>query len=226
VNGAVAAVAAARANAEYAAVQVENTYIRAPFDGTVLSKHADVGEVVAPFASSASSRGAVVTIADMSSLQVEADVSESNIPRITPGQPCLITLDAFPAEPYRGKVEKIVPTADRAKATVLTKIAFENLDVRVLPEMSAKVNFLPAGSGLADVSTATVLAVPRVAVVERNGRQVVFTVRQGKAYAMPVEVGQTYGGTLEIRSGLAGGEVIVSDVPEGLTDGSRIELKQ
>ena len=132
----------ARAAVNAAEVALENTRIRAPFDGTVLTKNADVGEVVAPFASSASSRGAVVTMADMSSLQVEADVSESNIIRVHPGQPCEIVLDAYPDQRYPGVVHKIVPTADRAKATVLTKIAFRSRDERVLPEMSAKVLFL------------------------------------------------------------------------------------
>jgi len=226
VNAAQAALASARANADYAAVQVENTYIRAPFDGTVLSKHADVGEVVAPFASSASSRGAVVTIADMSSLQVEADVSESNIQQITPAQPCLITLDAFPAEPYRGRVEKIVPTADRSKATVLTKIAFDQIDARVLPEMSAKVSFLPAGTDTQSVTTATVLAVPGSAVAQRDNRPVVFVVRQGQVFATPVEMGQTYGGVIEIRSGVQAGDVVVAVVPERLGDGDKIKLKQ
>ncbi|MEW5702191.1 MAG: efflux RND transporter periplasmic adaptor subunit [Candidatus Zixiibacteriota bacterium] len=226
VAAAQAAIASAQAAADYAAVQVENTYIRAPFDGTVLSKHADVGEVVAPFASSASSRGAVVTLADMTSLQVEADVSESNIRQITLGQPCLITLDALPAEPYRGRVEKIVPTADRSKATVLTKIAFDQIDGRVLPEMSAKVNFLPARSSAEEVSTTTVLAVPRAAVVQRGNRSVVFTVRGGQAFAAAVETGQMFGGTLEIRSGVNAGDVIVATVPEKLQDGDRVTIKQ
>jgi len=125
-----------------AEVALEYTNIRAPFDGTVLTKNADVGEIVAPFGSASSARAAVVSIADMSSLEVEADVSESNIQRIKSGQPCEIVLDAYQETRYPGVVGKIVPTADRAKATVLTKIKFVQIDERVLPEMSAKVTFL------------------------------------------------------------------------------------
>ncbi|MBI3872475.1 MAG: efflux RND transporter periplasmic adaptor subunit [candidate division Zixibacteria bacterium] len=220
-----AALETSRAAVKWAEVQVENTIIRAPFDGTVLTKQADVGEVVAPFASSSSSRAAVVTIADMSSLEVEADVSESNIQRIAVGQPCLITLDAFPAEPYRGTVKKIVPTADRAKATVLTKVGFDRLDGRVLPEMSAKVNFLPAQSDLQAVNTATVLSVPQSALVHRDGHDVVFVVRQGRAYATQVEVGQTYGSALEIKSGVQMGDVVVTPVPDALSDRGQVKLK-
>jgi RND family efflux transporter MFP subunit len=224
VRSARARIASARANAEYASVQVENTFIRAPFDGTVLTKNADVGEVVAPFASSASSRGAVVTLADMGSLEVEADVSESNIRQISVGQPCLITLDALPAEPYRGSVKKVVPTADRSRATVLTKVAFLTLDDRVLPEMSARVAFLPAGTE-STVETRTVLTVPAAAVTERDGRPVVFVVRQGRTALAGVETGSRFGGTIEIRSGLDEGQIVILDPPPRLRDGSRVQPK-
>jgi HlyD family secretion protein len=225
VRSAAAAQRSAQANADLAAVQVENTYIRAPFDGTVLTKNADVGEVVAPFASSASSRGAVVTLADMSSLEVEADVSESNIRQVKIGQPCLITLDAMPAEPFQGRVKKIVPTADRAKATVLTKIEFVQRDERVLPEMSAKVSFLPADGESSAIDTRTVLAVPVAALVERDGHTVAFVVRAERTRLTAVEPGTRYGGTMEIRSGLQDGDVVVVDPPAALRDGSRVKPK-
>ncbi len=216
---------AAKANVQWAEVQVENTIIRAPFDGTVLTKTADVGEVVAPFASSASSRGAVVTIADMSSLEVEADVSESNIQQIKVDQPCLITLDASPAEPYRGKVKKIVPTADRSKATVMVKVSFDEIDNRVLPEMSAKISFLPAGEMAEPVSTKTVLTVPAAAIVTRNGAKVVFVAKQGRVSARTIETGKTYGGVVEVLSGVDICEVVVLVPPEGMADGDAIKLK-
>lgn len=216
---------AAKANVEWAEVQVENTIIRAPFDGTVLTKTADVGEVVAPFASSASSRGAVVTIADMSSLEVEADVSESNIQQIRVDQPCLITLDAIPAEPYRAKVKKIVPTADRSKATVMVKVSFDQIDSRVLPEMSAKINFLPSGQSAETVSTKTVLTVPAAAIVTRNGAQIVFVAKQGRVSARTIETGQTYGGVVEVRSGVDIGDVVVLTPPDGMADGDAVKLK-
>ena len=137
-----ASVNAAEAGVRSAEVQVEYTYIRAPFDGTVLTKDADVGDVITPFGAASGSRGDLVTLADMSSLEVEAEVSESNIEKVYTGQPCEITLDANSAKRYHGFVHKIVPTADRAKATVLTKIQFDDRDEQVLPEMSAKVIFL------------------------------------------------------------------------------------
>lgn len=132
-------VAVAQAQLDKAQVDFEYTLIHAPFAGTVLTKNADVGEIVAPFGSSADARAAVVTIADMSSMQVEADISESNIARVFVGQAVSITLDSFPGKTYQGVVDKIVPTVDRAKATVMVKIRFAELDEHVLPEMSAKV---------------------------------------------------------------------------------------
>src|SRR5213596_4004760 len=170
-----AGIAVAQAALQSAEVALENTVIRAPFDGTVLTKNADVGEVVAPLAASAFSKSAVVTIADLGSLQVEADVAESNLETISPGQPCEIVLDAYPDVRYPAVVAKIVPTADRAKATVQVKVAFHAYDARVLPEMSAKVHFLPRPSRAA-VDTQPVLVVPSTAVAERNGRSVVFVV--------------------------------------------------
>lgn len=141
-------VESAKANLSLAAAQLERTkvdlsytFILAPFDGTVLTKNADVGEIVAPLGSSANARAAIVTIADMNSLEVEADVSEANITKIFVGQGCAITLDSYPGKPYKGKVSKIVPTVDRAKATVLTKIKFIDRDDKVIPEMSAKIAF-------------------------------------------------------------------------------------
>lgn len=225
IGSAEAGLSAARANVEWAEVQVENTIIRAPFDGTVLTKTADVGEVVAPFAAAASSRGAVVTIADMASLEVEADVSESNIQQIHSDQPCLITLDALPAEPYRGKVKKTVPTADRSKATVMVKVAFDQLDERVLPEMSAKISFLPVSTGTDSVSTRTVLTVPTGAIAPRNGGKVVFVVRQGRVSERAIETGQIYGGVTEVRSGLDIGETVVLTPPTNLNDGDAVKLK-
>ena len=142
----VADIDAARFAVKEAQVAVDNMRIVAPFDGTVLKKNADVGEIVAPLAGAASSKAAVVTIADMSSLEVDADVSEANITRVVPEQGCEIRLDAYPDQRYLGYVTKIVPTADRAKATVLVKIKFKEYDHRVLPEMGAKITFLAAGS--------------------------------------------------------------------------------
>src|SRR3989441_9603859 len=175
-----AGIAAAEAAVEAAQVALENTVIRAPFDGTVLTKNADVGEVVAPLAASAFSKSAVVTMADLRSLQVEADVAESNLEAISLDQPCEIVLDAYPDVRYPAIVARVVPTADRAKATVQVKVAFRSYHARGLPEMSAKGHFLPRPSRVA-VGTQPVLVVPGTAVVERNGRSVVFVVERGRA---------------------------------------------
>ncbi|MFN8389621.1 MAG: efflux RND transporter periplasmic adaptor subunit [Bdellovibrionota bacterium] len=134
-------VALAQARVEKAKVEFEFTLIRAPFAGTVLTKDADVGEIVAPFGSSTNARAALVTIADMESLEVEADVSESNIAKVSVGQKCSITLDSYPDKRYQGVVSRIVPTVDRAKATVQVKIRFVEKDASVIPEMSARVTF-------------------------------------------------------------------------------------
>jgi RND family efflux transporter MFP subunit len=220
-----ATILSARAGVEAANVGVENTRIRAPFDGTVLTKNADVGEVVAPFASSASSRGAVVSMADMSSLQVEADVSESNITRVSAGQPCEIVLDAYPEQRYRGVVHKIVPTADRAKATVLTKVAFRERDDRVLPEMSAKVSFLTTELSASAAAAPPKLTVPVSALVERDGRQVVFIVREGVATETPVRTGDRLGTQMEIKEGLAAGDLVVNRPPAGFSSTTRVKTK-
>src|SRR2546421_10042442 len=202
-----AGIAAAEAAVDAARVALENTVIRAPFDGTVLTKNADVGEVVAPLAASAFSKSAGVTVADLRSLQVEADVAESNLEAIGPDQPCEIVLDAYPDVRYPGVVAKIVPTADRAKATVQVKVAFRGYDARVLPEMSAKVHFLPRPGRVA-VDTQPVLVVPATAVAERNGRSIVFVVEAGRAVDVPVVVGPQLGSSLALREGLHPGALV------------------
>lgn len=215
----------AQAQVVGAEVALENTLIRAPFDGTVLTKNADVGEIVAPMAASASSRAAVVTIADMSSLQVEADVSESNIERITQDQPTEITLDAYPEKRYQGYVAKIVPTADRAKATVMVKVGFVSYDARVLPEMSAKVLFLTKAAQAQDLEQKPVLTVPAGAIVERNGRTVVFKVSDKRAVEVPVQLGRTFGAFREITGGLTSGEKVIDKPTEAIVDGAAVVVK-
>ena len=219
-----AGIAVAQAVVQSAQVALENTVIRAPFDGTVLTKNADVGEVVAPLAGGAFSKSAVVTIADLGSLQVEADVAESNLEAISPGQPAEIVLDAYPDVRYPGYVAKIVPTADRAKATVQVKVAFRSYDSRVLPEMSAKVHFLPRPS-LVALDTLPVLVVPGTAVVERNGRSVVFVVEGGRAVEVPVMVGRQVGSSVAIREGLRPGVQVVDSVSASLRAGAKVTVQ-
>ena len=149
VNAAHATVAAARAGLGQAKAQLkiqqvnqDFTEIRAPFDGVVLVKNANVGDMITPMSSAVGTQGAVVTMADMTTLEVEADVSEGNLAKVKVGQPVEIQLDALPDQRFRGVVQRMVPTVDRAKATVMVKLRFVDSDPRVLPEMSAKVAFL------------------------------------------------------------------------------------
>jgi RND family efflux transporter MFP subunit len=221
----VASIDAAKFAVREAEVAVENTRIIAPFDGTVLKKNADVGEIVAPLAGAASSKAAVVTIADMASLEVEADVSEANITRVSPEQGCEITLDAYPEQRYPGYVTKIVPTADRAKATVLVKIKFRKYDQRVLPEMGAKISFLAADASTSAADAKALLTVPATAVVSRNGRQVAFQVRDDRAVEVAVTTGQKLAGLVEIKSGLKDGEKVITKVPDEIKDGTRVTQK-
>ena len=221
-----ASVDVAKANVQAAEVAVENTLVRAPFDGTVLTKNADVGEIVAPMAGSINARGTVVTIADMSSLEVEPDVSESNIEKVTPGQPCIITLDAYPDVEYKGYVSKIIPTADRAKGTVTVKVAFRGYDRRVLPEMSAKVLFLKSAGKSNGGGNSRVLVVPSTAITTRDQKKVVFKISDNKAVETRVALGHPFGDFVEVKSGLSEGDTVI-DSPSGeIKDGVTVSVEQ
>ncbi|MBU0473658.1 MAG: efflux RND transporter periplasmic adaptor subunit [Bacteroidetes bacterium] len=217
-----ASIDVAKATVLSAEVSLENTIIRAPFDGTVLSKNADVGEIVAPLAASVNSKSAVVTIADMSSLQVEADVSESNIEKIIPDQDCQITLDAYPSFNYAGYIAKIVPTADRGKATVMVKVGFKNYDQRVLPEMSAKVLFLKnAMKSDLEVEKPS-LVIPKTAILNNT----VFKVNDGKAYKINVTTGKDFDSYIEITSGLQNGDEIIDDLTEDIKEAIKVKINK
>ena len=221
----VASIGSAKAAVTAAEVALEYTRIRAPFDGTVLTKHADVGEVVAPFAAASSSRGSVVTLADMASLEVEADVSESNIERISPGQTCEIVLDAYPDHRYQGYVSKIVPTADRAKATVLTKVKFKSYDNRVLPEMSAKVTFLSKPPDPSIAKAKSIVTLPSTAVTTRDGKEVVFAVRDEHAVEIPIVVGEHIGTLVEIKEGVDVGQKVIARIDDRIRAGTKVKVK-
>jgi RND family efflux transporter MFP subunit len=227
VEAAEANIRAMSAGVQVLEVAVENTYIRAPFDGTVLNKYADEGEMVAPFAAGANARASVLTIADMESLQVEADVSESNIEKVKIGLPCQIILDAYPEKAYHGVVHKIVPTADRSKATVLTKIRFTDRDNLVLPEMSAKVAFL-SESYNTDNNNTSKLAVYSTAIVKRNDKQIAFKImeKENKVEEITVETGSAIGDYLEIKNGLQLGDKVVLNPEKELANGSKVNIAQ
>jgi RND family efflux transporter MFP subunit len=215
------------AGVQAAEVQLENTRIRAPFDGTVLTKDADVGEVVSAFIAGASSHADVVTIADMTSLQVEADVSESNLEKVTPNQPCEITLDAYPDIRYHGFVSKIVPTADRAKATVMTKVKFTNMDAHVLPEMGAKVHFLGAETEQKPTDSTPKLGIVLTAIAEKDGKKVVYQVKDKTVSEVSITTGDLIGNSLiEVKSGLEAGDVVVNHPAPDLKSGDVVKVKE
>ncbi len=188
VQAAEATVKARKAEIEAANVALEYTLLRAPFDAVVLTKNADIGDIVTPIGAAAEAKAAVVTIADLNSLQVEVDVSESNIHQVKVGQPCEIVLDGLPDLRFRGVVHMIVPTADRTKATVLVKISFIDKDKRILPEMSAKVAFL--SREIADNENKSIIAVKRHAVINRNGKNFLFLVKENRAFETPIIIGR------------------------------------
>ncbi|KVZ22496.1 hemolysin secretion protein D [Burkholderia multivorans] len=221
VNSGEAAVASAEANARAAQVAVDQTVIRAPFDGIVLAKHANVGDNITPFSSASDSKGAVVTIADMDTLEVEADVAESNIAKIRAGQPCEIQLDALPDMRFAGRVSRIVPTVDRSKATVLVKVRFVDRDDRVLPDMSAKIAFLSKPVSAQDRQPVT--AVQASAVVERDGRPVVFALQDDTVHAVPVARGARVGELVAVR-GVKPGDTVVLAPGAALKDGAKVTV--
>lgn len=221
ISGYKASIAVAQANLRAAEVAVEQTLIRAPFDGVVLTKNANVGDVITPFSSALGSQAAVVIMADMATLEVEADVSEANLAKVKVGQPCEIQLDALPGQRFRGVVQRTVPTVDRAKATVLVKIRFVDVDTRVLPEMSAKVAFLEKEMPENERTARTV--VQPAAVVERDGASVVFVVKDGKVAQVAVKSGMKIGELVEVTGVTAGDKVVVRP-PEKLRDGSAVAI--
>jgi RND family efflux transporter MFP subunit len=218
----VAQTASASAQVDLAAVNLENTRLRAPFDGTVLRKDAEVGEIVAPSSAGGGlTRTAIVTMADLSTLEVEVDVNEAYIAQIRGGQPAAITLDAYPDTSFAGNVRQVVPTADRQKATVLVKVAILDRDPRILPEMGAKVVFLRK-DGPAAAAAPRRVTVPKSALIETNEGAHVWIVQDGRAVKRNVEAGPERGDVVEIRGGLDGGEPVIVAPPAGLKNGARV----
>ncbi|MBI3382587.1 MAG: efflux RND transporter periplasmic adaptor subunit [Aquabacterium sp.] len=233
-KAAFAATAAAQAALEQAQAQLkaqkvaqDYTEIRAPFDGVVLVKNANVGDIITPMSSAAGAQGAVVTMADMSTLEVEADVSEGNLSKTKVGQPVEVTLDALPSARFRAHVAGIVPTVDRAKATVMTKIRFDQLDPRILPEMSAKVSFLSQDISASDQEP--VMAVANTALVSRDGGQVVFKLKPvegggNTVEEVPVKALRKLGDLREVSGNIKAGDKLVSTPPATLRNGSRVNI--
>jgi len=222
VGAAEAAVKASTAVLRGAEVAVEYTLIRAPFNAVVLTKDADIGDIVTPIGAAAEAKAAVVTIADMDSLQVEVDVSESNLQMVKSGQPCEIHLDALPDSRFRGKVHMIVPTADRTKATIMVKVRFLEKDSRVLPEMSAKVAFLSREVKPDEEKPRT--ALNPSAILTRDGRSIVFLIKEDRVIETPITTGEKLGEMIEVLQGVKAGDTVVIKPPERMKDRAKIKI--
>jgi HlyD family secretion protein len=229
---AVAARGQAQAELSVSQAQLQNTIIKAPFAGTVVKKMAEVGESVAPIppgVNISTASGAIVALADLATLEMEADVSEANVARLDEGQPAEVTVEAFPDKRFRAVLRQIIPTADRTKATVLTKVTLLEKDENLKPEMSAKVTFLEPESAERPAAAAApprpVILVPQAAVVSRDGNQQVFEVVNGKAQMRPIKTSGTRRDLLIVTDGLVGSETLVARPPDSLADGTAVRVK-
>jgi RND family efflux transporter MFP subunit len=220
---AAAQVNTAKAAAEAARADLEQTVIRSPITGVVIAKNIEVGEMVAPGGfTSQQSTGAIVRIADLASLEVEADINESYIARVRPGQPATIRVDAVPDKEYHGKLRQIVPTADRQRAVVEVKVTIDDRDERLVPDMSSTVSFLEEGTGFEALQGKAKILIPPGAVADAGSSPHVFLVEKGKLRRAPIEIEGPEGELLSVRSGLAGGETIVKNVNDEMKDGRRV----
>jgi HlyD family secretion protein len=220
----------ARADVAYAEANLQNTVIRAPFAGTVVRKMAEVGESVAPIppgVNISTASGAIVALADLATLEMEADVAEANVARLIEGQPAEVTVEAFPDRTFKAVLRQIIPTADRTRATVLTKVTLVEKDEDLKPEMSAKVTFLePATDQVADEAPVRpTITVPESAIVTREGESVVFEIVDGRARRRPVQLGSTRQGQVIVDEGLAGRERLIARPPDSLQDGDAVSVK-
>jgi RND family efflux transporter MFP subunit len=225
-----AALAQAKADVSFVEAQLQNTVIRAPFAGVVVKKMAEVGESVAPIppgVNLSTSSGAIVALADLATLEVEADVAEANVAKISGGQPAEVTVEAIPDRRYKAVLRQVIPTADRTKATVMVKVTILDKDKDLKPEMSAKVTFLEPEKkeAKAAAESAPVVLVPKEAVATRSGQSVVFLVREGKLVEKPVVLGTERRGQVIVKDGLAGGETLVLSPADGLKNGAAVRVK-
>ena len=218
-----AAIELASARVREAEQLKENMFIRAPFDGTVIKKDAEVGESILPGGmGDASGRGSVVTIADLVHLEVDCDVKEDYIARVQVGQSAEVAVDAVPDHRYQGRVRKVIPMGDRARATIKVKVAILDVDERLFPEMSSTVYFLPAGASGAEAVSAPPTNEKRMfvrsaaLVKDETGAYVWVVGDKDRLARVPVVTGTELDGRTEITKGLSGGERTVIDPPPGL----------
>jgi len=220
-------VAASEARIQEAQQAVDNCVIRAPFDGIIVSKDAQVGEMVSPISAGGGfTRTGIATIVDMNSNEIEVDVNEAFIARVEPGQPVTAVLDAYPDWQIPSKVRTVIPTADRQKATVKVRISFLKLDPKILPDMGVKVTFLGEAPVEKKGEAAPAALVPPDAVHDDNGKKIVFIVKDGHLERRAVTTGGTRGTDLEILAGLNAGDSVVVKGPANLRDGQAVEIKK
>ena len=221
-----AQVQAAEARIVEAQQAVDNCTIRAPYDGIVVSKDAQVGEMVSPISAGGGfTRTGIATVVDMQSNEIEVDVNEAYIARVKSGQPVTAVLDAYPDWQIPAKVRIIIPSADRQKATVKVRISFLKLDPRILPDMGIKVTFL-GDEQPRQSSARPAILVPQNAVRDENGTKIVMVVKDNKAERRAVTVGGSRGSDTEIIAGLGVGDQVVVHGPENLRDGQSVEVKK
>ncbi|MFD0738853.1 efflux RND transporter periplasmic adaptor subunit [Lysobacter koreensis] len=208
-----------------AAQGVDNTVVRAPFAGVVIAKAAQPGEIVSPLSAGGGfTRTGIGTIVDMDSLEVEVDVGEAFIGRVQPKMPVEATLNAYPDWKIPAEVIAIIPTADRGKATVKVRIALKQRDARIVPDMGVRVSFLEKAQPANAVAAKPGVLVPAAAIVSRGEGQVAFVVADGKAERRTLKLGRTLGEDREVLDGLAGGDTVVLDPPQGLVDGTAVRV--
>jgi HlyD family secretion protein len=218
-------VSAAEARVRVAQQDLDNCTVRAPFGGIVVSKDAQRGEMVSPVSAGGGfTRTGIATIVDMASLEIEVDVNESYIARVKAGQPVTAALDAYPDWQIPGKVRTVIPTADRQKATVKVRAAFDKLDPRILPDMGVKLTFL--GDERAAPAAAGRVLVPRTAVREEGGAAAVFVHREGRLERRAVKLGQARGNEHEVIAGLSDGDQVVTTGINELRDGQNVRVKR
>jgi RND family efflux transporter MFP subunit len=206
---------------------VDNCTIRAPYAGIVVSKDAQVGEMVSPVSAGGGfTRTGIATIVDMNSNEIEVDVNESYISRVQDGQPVTAILDAYPDWEIPSRVRTIIPSADRQKATVKVRISFLKLDPRILPDMGIKVTFLGAEQKKAAGANAATILIPKSAVHEENGQKIVFLVKDDKTERRAVTLGASRGSDTEVIAGVSVGDTVVVKGPENLRDGQSVAIRK
>jgi HlyD family secretion protein len=220
-------VRSAEARINQAQQDVDNCTVRSPYDGIVVSKDAQPGEIVSPLSAGGGfTRTGIATVVDMNSNEIEVDVNESFIARVQPGQPVTATLDAYPDWQIPCKVRTVIPTADRQKATVKVRITFDKLDPKILPDMGVKVAFLAEEPKDASARVLPKAIIPKNALREDNGKKIVFLVRDGKLERRTVTPGLERGSDIEIVAGVSAGDVVVIHGPENLKEGLSVEVKK